>query len=285
MSDIYIVKSDILEIAVTALSSHATPSQLSQLPQPLTTGASALANVLAHAILSGQWASGDVFPRELDLCQHFAASRNRVRNALAALSGCGLIERTAGRGTVVRDIADWHLLDPQMSEWMAGLASPHPQLVREVFAFRLSAEPFVSELAALSATAQDLARIEAAFDGMSASASDPARREEHTEHDVAFHDAIYRASHNLVWRQMGLLLRPSIIALIQHSHHHTDSLDDSLARHRRVLEAIRLRKPDDARKATEQVLARTAADLGVNDDGRRLSQAAPLSTRTTPTGG
>ncbi|QFU01115.1 Pyruvate dehydrogenase complex repressor [Halomonas sp. THAF5a] len=257
--------------------------QLSLLPQPSSDGgASALANVLAHAILSGQWASGETFPRELDLCTHFSASRNRVRNALAALSGCGLIERTAGRGTVVRDIVDWHLLDPQMSEWMAGLASPHPQLVREVFAFRLSAEPFVSELAALSATARDLARIEAAFDGMCASAADPARREEHAEHDVAFHDAIYRASHNLVWRQMGLLLRPSIVALIQHSHHQADSLDDSLARHRRVLEAIRLRQPEAAREATEQVLARTAADLGVDNGGRQPRRPAVSNDALAP---
>lgn len=263
---------------MTVSSPPSQPSQLSRLPQPLVAGgANALATVLAHAILSGQWASGDAFPRELDLCKHFAASRNRVRNALAALSGSGLIARTAGRGTVVRDIAEWHLLDPQMSEWMAGLESPHPQLVREVFAFRLSAEPFVAELAALAATAQDLARIETAFDGMCDTADDPSRREEHIEHDVAFHDAIYRASHNLVWRQMGLLLRPSIVTLIQHSQHQAASLDDSLALHRRVLEAIRLRQPDAAREATEQVLARTADDLGVDDGGRQLRRPATRS--------
>lgn len=250
---------------------------LSNLPLPPDAGGSkALATVLAHAILAGKWACGETFPREVDLCEHFAASRNRVRNALAELSNSGLIERTAGRGTVVRDIEDWHLLDPQMSEWMSELASPHPQLVREVFAFRLAAEPFVSELAALSATAQDLARIETAFDGMCANAADPAKRETHAEYDVAFHDAIYRASHNLVWRQMGLLLRPSIVALIQHSHHQVDSLDDSLERHRRVLEAIRMRQPDAAREATQRVLERTAIDLGVDNAGRELKPLALL---------
>ncbi|MFC0312151.1 FCD domain-containing protein [Chromohalobacter canadensis] len=226
--------------------------------------------MLAHAILAGEWVSGETFPREIDLCEHFAASRNRVRNALAELSNSGLIERTAGRGTVVRDIEEWHLLDPQMSEWMSELESPHPQLVNEVFAFRLSAEPFISELSALNATAQDLARIETAFDGMWANADDPARREVHTEYDVAFHDAIYRASHNLVWRQMGLLLRPSIVALIHHSHHQVNSLDDSLERHRQVLEAIRMRQPDAARMATERVLERTASDLGVDNGARKL---------------
>ncbi|MGE4534489.1 FadR/GntR family transcriptional regulator [Halomonas sp.] len=251
---------------------------LSELPlAPKSGGSRALATILAHAILSGRWSSGDLFPRELDLCEHFGVSRNRVRNALAELTSNGLIERTAGRGTVVRPLEEWNLLDPQMSEWMAGLEAPHPQLVREVFAFRLSAEPFISELAALSATDQDLANIERAFEGMCDSAADPARREEHSEHDVAFHDAIYRASHNLVWRQMGRLLRPSIIALIQRSHHQADSLADSLARHRQLLDAIRLRQPEAAREATERVLERTAADLGLDPGGRKVRRPAALS--------
>ncbi|NWN83027.1 MAG: FadR family transcriptional regulator [Halomonas sp.] len=253
-------------------------NRLSDIPSSSgSEGAKALATTLAHAILAGKWASGDTFPRELDLCQHFSISRNRVRNALADLSSRGLIERVAGRGTVVCDIENWHLLDPRMSEWMAGLDSPHPQLVREIFTFRLSVEPFVSELAALAADAQDLARIESAFDDMRDSAADPARREEHANHDVAFHEAIYQASHNLVWRQMGLLLRPSIVALIHYSQHNAPSLNDSLDRHYRVFEAIRLRQPEAAREATERVLARTADDLNIDNGERRLRRPTSLS--------
>lgn len=237
-------------------------------------GAEALATALARAVLSGHWMPGETFPRELDLCQHFDASRNRVRNALAALVSAGLIERTAGRGTIVRNITDWHLLDPQVSDWMAGLETPHPQLVREVYAFRLAAEPYVAELAALNATARDLAHLEAAFEGMRESAAGPARREEHADYDVAFHQAIYRASHNLVWHQMGHLLRPSIMQLIKHSHHQAGPLDDSLERHRLVMEAIRLRQPDAAHEAARRVLERTAADLGVDLGGRHLKAAA-----------
>ncbi|GGY00422.1 GntR family transcriptional regulator [Litchfieldella qijiaojingensis] len=220
-----------------------------------------LATVLARAILSGHWNPGDGFPRELDLCRHFAVSRNLVRNALASLTSAGLIERSAGRGSWVREIGDWHLLDPQMSVWMTGLETTHPQLMREIFAFRLSAEPHVAELAAQAADAEDLARLERAWNGMRDSAGDPKRRNEHAECDVAFHAAVYRASHNLVWRQMGHLLRPSIIALIQHSQRRAGDLDDSLERHRRVMEAIRLRQPQAARLATAQVLERTADDL------------------------
>ncbi|ARS51805.1 FadR/GntR family transcriptional regulator [Kushneria konosiri] len=239
---------------------------------PANADAATLAAALAHTILSGRWVCGDTVPREMDLCAHFGVSRNRIRNALATLSACGLIERTAGRGTVVCNISEWHLLDPNMSLWLSRLETPHPRLVHEVFAFRLAAEPYVSELAARAATALDLAQIESAFNGMCDTAHDPAQRGAHIDHDVAFHDAIYRASHNLVWRQMGILLRPSIVALIQRSHHRVDRLDDSLERHRRVLEAIRMRQPDAAREATEHVLARTATDLELSG---RLPELRP----------
>mgnify|MGYP000609929882 CR=1 FL=1 len=267
---------------------------LASLPRPTEgRGAAVLAEVLARAILSGLWQPGDVFPRELDLCQHFEASRNRVRNALAELSSAGLIERTAGRGTLVRDIVDWHLLDPQMSGWMASLDAPHPQLVEAVFAFRLAAEPYIGELAAHHATGEDLACIERAFEGMRDTADTPEQRLAHAEHDVAFHDAIYRASHNLVWRQMGLLLRPSIVALIQRSQRQADGpddgltdepsgsnapgLSDSLERHRQLLEAIRLKQPKQARRATELLLERTARDLGNPLPGNGV--ASPTSSR------
>lgn len=238
---------------------------LSPLPSlPARADANELATQLARAILSGHWATGAPFPRELDLCEHFGASRNLVRNALARLTTAGLIERSAGRGSWVCDTGEWHLLDPQMSEWLTGLDTPHPQLIREIHAFRLSAEPHVAALAAQSADAEDLSRLERAYRGMCDTATDSARYHEHGEHDALFHAAIYRASHNLVWRQMGHLLRPSILALIAQSHQQATTLDDSLERHWRVMEAIRLRQPGEARRAAACVLERTAADLGLS---------------------
>lgn len=229
-------------------------------------GATALARLLARALLAGHWQPGSAFPRELDLCEHFAVSRNQVRNALASLTATGLLERTAGRGTRVRAIGEWHLLDPLMSEWMADLDDLDPELIREIFAFRYSAEPMVTRVAAQAARAEDLARLESAFLNMTLTADGQESRVLHAEYDVAFHDAVYRASHNLVWRQMGHLLRPSIIALVRRSQDNAETLDDSLARHGRILEAIRRRDPDAAERAARNVLQLTAIDLGIVSD-------------------
>ncbi|WP_447556016.1 FadR/GntR family transcriptional regulator [Vreelandella sp. EE22] len=222
-----------------------------------------LARLLARALLSGQWQPGEVFSKELDIAQHFAISRNQVRNALAKLTAAGLLERTAGRGSVVRAISDWHLMDPIVSEWMTGLTRLDPQLIRSIYAFRLSAEPVVASLAARAASADDIARLTQAFEGMQQSASKDRAR--HAEFDVLFHDAIYKASHNLVWRQMGHVLRPCIMALVQGSQDRLETLDDSLKRHARLLEAIKAGNSEAASRAARQVLLRTAQDLGIAD--------------------
>ncbi|UYG02709.1 FCD domain-containing protein [Halomonas sp. LR3S48] len=244
-------------------------------------GADGLARLLGQALLAGHWHPGETFPRERDLCEHFEVSRNQVRNALATLVALGLIERTAGRGSVVCEIGEWHLLDPLVSTWMADIEAPDPQLLREIFAFRYSAEPAVARLAARAAEAEDLERLETAYQGMQHTAGRPEVSAQHAEHDVAFHDAIYRASHNLVWRQMGHLLRPSIVALIQRSQAHLppqrDGLKDSLARHGRLLEAIRHRDADAAEVAATDVLRRTAVDLGIVAGAEAGSAPAPLA--------
>lgn len=226
-------------------------------------GADELASLLARSLLAGHWQPGDIFPKELDIGTHFDVSRNQVRNALTRLTAAGLLDRTAGRGTQVREMSDWHLLDPLMSEWMTGLTDLDPQLTRAIYAFRFSAEPVVAGLAAEAADADDIARLEAAFDGMQKTAQSPTARAQHAEYDVMFHDATYQASHNLVWRQMGHLLRPSIMALVHGSQHRTDTFDDSLSRHRLVLEAIVRRDAEAASFAAREVLRRTAIDLGI----------------------
>lgn len=234
----------------------------------------AIAACLAREILAGKFEPDDNFPREMDLCKRFDASRNRLRNALAQLVGAGLLERTAGRGTLVRPMSEWQLLDPLMSDWISGLEGINPALMREIYAFRLSVEPYVSALAATKANAQDLARLERAFEGMVATANDE-QQTAHSEFDVAFHEAIYRATHNLVWAQLGSLLRPSISQLIESSQQAAQQHDQahhraSLERHRAVMEAIRLRQPDMARTCAERVLETAARDLGFGLDHPRL---------------
>ncbi len=222
-----------------------------------------VAEWLAQAIFENRYPPGSLIPRELDLCDQHAQSRATVRTAIQSLVNAGILTRTTGQGTRVNPLSEWHLLDPRVTGWMTRYAMPHPQLARDIYAFRISIEPFVAALAATEATAQDLSAIEQAYDGMAAAVHGGSAMEEFDRADIAFHDAIFAATHNVIWAQLGHVLKPSISLLVATSNHNASELGDSLGRHRAVMEAIRLRQPDAAHAATLHVLDRTGQDLGL----------------------
>lgn len=58
--------------------------------------------VLADGIAAGRYGAGDQLPTEEELTRMFSVSRITVRRAMTSLNDAGLIERGAGRRTVVR---------------------------------------------------------------------------------------------------------------------------------------------------------------------------------------
>ncbi len=259
-----------------------------------------IAEDLARGIFAGEYAPGSFLPRELDLCETYGVSRSTVRSALQQLVSAGMVVRISGQGSRVRELPDWHLLDPRVSEWMARFAQPNPRIQRDIFTFRVAVEPFMARLAAENATAEDLLAIETAWRGMIAALETPDRRHaglSHDEHDVAFHEAIFAATHNLLWAQLSHMLKPAIGLLVETSNHSAAELSDSMERHRRLMEAIRLRQPEQAEQAALSVLERTGLDLGFESlfehlpprlrlpgaVGGRPSRSASHEPRQTPT--
>ncbi|MDN3526714.1 FCD domain-containing protein [Halomonas sabkhae] len=225
-----------------------------------------VAEHLAEAIFSGRYSPGDFVPREVDLADRFELNRSAVRSDLRMLVDVGIIERISGHGSKVRDYEGWNILDPQVTDWMTRYAAPNPSIQREILAFRLDVEPYVAMTAARRATARDLVAIEEAFEGMGQhlrAGVDPEQRRLHTEHDVAFHVAIFKATHNIVWSQLSHILRPSIHLLIEKSNISATDPEDSLERHRQVMECIRARRPAEAFRAAQAVLEGTASALGI----------------------
>lgn len=58
--------------------------------------------VLADGISTGRYAEGEPLPTEEQLTRMFSVSRITVRRAMTSLHGAGLVERGAGRRTIVR---------------------------------------------------------------------------------------------------------------------------------------------------------------------------------------
>ncbi|WP_245593589.1 FadR/GntR family transcriptional regulator [Azospirillum halopraeferens] len=232
-----------------------------------------VAERLAADLFSGRYQPGDLLPKETELCATFGMSRPSVRSGLQVLVSLGIVRRISGHGTVVEDFRDWNILDPLVTRWMTEHTAPNPQFVAAVFEFRHATEPYISALAARKATARDLLAMEEAFHGMERTLRTDRIRvvdaagKTFTDHDVEFHAAIYRATRNLVWAQVAHLLRPAITLVVRASNETAEELQDSLQRHRHLMECIRLRRPEEAFEAARNVMARTAFDLGLEDVG------------------
>ena len=238
-----------------------------------------IAEHLAEAIFAGRYQPGDFVPRELDLCKQFSVNRSAVRSDLRQLVDAGIIERISGHGSKVREYSEWHILDPQVTDWLTRYAAPNPDIQREILAFRLDVEPYVAMTAAKRAKARDLVAIEEAFEGLGQNLRNATSEEErrlHSECDVAFHEAIFKATHNIVWAQLSSILRPSIYLLISMANESATDSEESLERHRQLMESIRLRRPREAFLAAQAVLAGTAAALGIEHGASSLGRSVEL---------
>src|SRR5262249_61249317 len=60
-----------------------------------------IADDLQHRIESGELAQGTQIPTEIDLREHYEASRNTIRDAIKWLINRGLVETRPGQGTFV----------------------------------------------------------------------------------------------------------------------------------------------------------------------------------------
>ena len=232
-----------------------------------------IAEALGKEILSGKYQPGDVLPTEMDLVESFGVSRASVRSGLQLLASRGIVERFVGQGTIAQDFRDWNILDPMVTGMLADHANPHPDLVRSIFEFRYSSEPLVAALAARNARARDLVAMEDAIDGMSRSGDEKDRvGEGFTQHDVSFHVAVYRATHNAIWSHLAHILRPAVTLVVRRSNETTEEVHEALDRHRALMEAIRMRDPASAFDAALQIMQLTAEELGLDTE---TSRSAP----------
>jgi len=155
-----------------------------------------LADVVAREIeqrmLEGRLKPGDRLPSERDLSVQLGVSRASLREAIQKLAARGLLESRQGGGTFVTDRLDSSFGNP----WEEILRD-HPAVHEDMLEFRNMLEGRAAECAATRATATDrervrqcLAALEDSFGGEDLDLQ--------VDTDLAFHQAIAEASHNVI---------------------------------------------------------------------------------------
>jgi len=165
-----------------------------------------LVNRLGREIVTGRVGVSDILPNEGALSSELKISRTAVREAIKMLTAKGLVGSRPRRGTEVRPVSDWNLLDSDVLRWLRDSA-PDRKIVIELLELRLGFEPEAAGLAARRANPTQLARIGEAYEFMRESA---AGRYDPVEADCRFHEAIIAATSNRFYQPLGALVRTAL---------------------------------------------------------------------------
>lgn len=217
---------------------------------------------LARRILSGELQPNESLPREAELCVEYGVSRTVIREAAKILESKGLLRIRSRSGTQVLSSRDWNMLDPDLLAW-SGSDFYDPRFVHSLMEARYIIEPAAAGLAAERATAQDLAQLEDAYKRMAAAMPHnlPHNVSGYSEADMDFHSALLAASHNHVLTHLASVIRAAMRALFDLTAHLGTAPEEALHLHGAIVEAVRLRQPEAARRAISSILENASADL------------------------
>jgi DNA-binding FadR family transcriptional regulator len=203
-------------------------------------------------IIGGRYRPGDLLPNESRLTEEYGVSRTSVRESMRVLAAKGLVEIRRKTGTRVRERDLWNDFDSDIVRWQAE-DGDRDQVMRDLIELRQILEPAAARLAAARADIADLRRLEQVCTDMVEAAADPER---YAGCDVAFHLAVYSASHNALLGRFGRLVADflQLSFRIQQDARLRDGADlakDAEA-HGRIYRAI---NRGDAAAAAESMLA------------------------------
>jgi len=209
----------------------------------------AIASTLERRILEGSLKPGDRLPPERELAADLGVSRPSLREAIQKLASKGMVQSRQGGGTYVTDALESSFFDP----WQE-MVGNHPNLREDILEFRRMLEGQAAEWAAERATDADQQRLDQAFNVLSAS-FDGDNTDKRSDADIAFHQAVGDAAHNvLIGHLSGALLRlmhDNIRLNLGELKSVPAASRLLMTQHAAIYNAIRERKPQAARAAAE----------------------------------
>ena len=201
---------------------------------------------LERLIVEGVLRPGDKLPPERELAERFDVSRSAVREAIRSLELKGLVEPRPGEGTLVRTPSIDSLLNP-----LASLLGQKRELVKELLEVRQMIEPPLAARAARNASPEDIEHLEKILERQREKV---ARQELAIEEDSEFHYTIAQASKNSVILKVVDMMMDILRESRERSLQVEGRREKSLAGHRRIVNAIKRREPEDAEEAMRQHL-------------------------------
>lgn len=216
-----------------------------------------IAHEIGQRILRGDFPPGTVLPNESAFSIELKVSRTALREAIKVLAAKGLVDSRPKIGTRVRPRNLWNMLDPDVLAWSFSVGDTERHAVN-LTEMRRILEPAAAALAAERADAEQIARIERAYEAMAEAGEDI---EAGLLPDLQFHQAILEATGNEFMAPLGYLIESALAASIKLSSSYPGARTNSLPRHLAVLDGIRAHDPVSAHAAMVRLLQDTRDDI------------------------
>jgi len=235
-----------------------------------------VARALVGSILLGDFKPDEPLPAAGDLARQFEVSRPVVREALKIVATLGMVTSRQGHYSRVAERAAWNDLAPELLAARLEVGAVD-DILGDSLELRRVIETEAAALAAARATLEDLALMREELDALSLATGST---DAYTAHDVAFHDAVLRATHNRLLRQLIDQMREVLVLTRAVSvTARPDRLPASQLGHEAIFEAIEARAPERARQAMADHLGWAER---VNVGEYRISHPAGAANSMSP---
>ena len=231
-----------------------------------------VAHDLGQRIVRGDYRPGALLPNEAECGQIYKVSRTAVREAVKMLSAKGLIQSRPKIGSRVEPRASWNMLDREVLGWYCTNAD-FQKFANDVQQIRFMIEPEAAALAAMNRTQAQLSEIADAYEAMAAAVDD---EQAWNTADVKFHLAVLEASGNEFISPFGRVIESLLANLFSGTVGYLRNRVRVLPLHEAILDAIRTRKADAARRAVRRLLDSTQRTI---DQGNKTKTNAEAKIR------
>ena len=219
-----------------------------------------IASRLIRQIVEGDLEAGTLLPTEAELVREYAVGKSAVREAVRIVSTKGLVEVVQGSGMRVTPRQRWRLIDPELVSVLGGSVVS----IVDLMELRSGLEPEIAAHAATRAGDEQIEKLEVL---VTESASDMADTDALVNRDLEFHMVLAEAAHNPLYvivlgsvAELQIELRRKVAKTSFGPDHGIDG-------HRRIVEALRKRDPEQAREEMSAHLNAVADDLRLATEG------------------
>ncbi len=223
-------------------------------PLPPMDRARQVTESLARYIDQARLAAGDRLPAERELMAALGVGRSTIREVIRHFQALGVMETRKGSGT--------YLLKPITSATIHMPLSVETASVRDALLqtleVRRGIECEACMVAARRRTAEDIANMEAKLDEMERV---HLLKGTAGEEDLAFHLAIYDATHNPLFRQLLEQMREAFERFWEKPFDRPDFARRSFPYHRTLFNAIVAQDTEAARRETLKILDVVEEDI------------------------